>query len=111
MNTIPFNNPNVSQFYTGGATYGAGNRSNLGSLGSISSASTSASAPAGNMQSTASSIASLVASGNAAAKGILQAEAAQNAINAQKNLTSALTPGVITIGLAVLAYALVFRKK
>lgn len=58
----------------------------------------------------AQSAASIANTGRGVVQGVLQAEAAQNAINAQRNLTTALTPGVITIGLAVLAYFLISRK-
>jgi outer membrane lipoprotein SlyB len=75
-------------------------------MGAINASST-AGTSAGNIAQTA---ASLVNTASGAVKGVLQAEAAQNAINAQKNLTSALTPGVITLGLFVLGYWLVTKK-
>ncbi len=72
---------------------------------------TNTSSPGGSdLSAAAAAAASLVASGRSAATGILQAEAAQNAINAQKNLTSALTPGVITIGLALVAFFILSKK-
>jgi hypothetical protein len=71
-----------------------------GTSGSGSGSSTSIAQDIGSIASTAGNV----------VKGVLQAESAQNAINAQKNLTSALTPGVITMGLAVLAYWLVTKK-
>ena len=98
----------------------------MGSINASSTAGTSAgmgggnSVPSGayagstdnnvNWGNIAQSAASIANTGKSVVTGVLQAEAAQNAINAQKNFTSALTPGVITIGLAVLAYVLISRK-
>jgi len=115
MNTTPLNNPDINSFYNGGACFprhvACSNmglirrtrRRGVGSLGSFGASSSSAG------PGTAATIASLAATGKRSDRRIA-AEAAQNAINAQKNLTSALTPGVITMGLAVLAYWLVMKK-
>jgi hypothetical protein len=129
-----FNNPDIASFYQGaGGPYsnrssralavqmahtGGRLRRRIG-LGSVSSASVTSSPSStntgiptagGSLQSTANSIASIGASAAALVKAGLQAEAAQNAINAQKNLTTALTPGVITIILGVIIYAVVVKK-
>jgi mannose/fructose/N-acetylgalactosamine-specific phosphotransferase system component IID len=84
-----------------------GRQQRMGAINASSTAGTSAGATAASIASTAASLAN---TGKSVVTGVLQAEAAQNAINAQKNLTSALTPGVITMGLAVLAYWLVTKK-
>lgn len=123
MNTTPMNNPDTRNFYAGGEVFPGGavrgnlgamrraRRRGVGSLGAINASSSSAPAtPTASGTTVAQDISSIVASGSAAVKGVLQAEAAQNAINAQKNFTSALTPGVITMGLAVLAYWLISKK-
>jgi hypothetical protein len=129
MNDLPFNNDGIAQFFTGSGTYQGGNRSNLGAMrmrkrgmGAIGASSTSAGPgtatvpTAGNaittdgLSTTASSVASLTTSATSLVKGILGAESAQNAINAQKNLTAALTPGVLTLIIGVIAYALVTKK-
>jgi hypothetical protein len=133
MNTTPLDNPDINSFYNGGGMFPGGvsrgsnmglirrtRRRGVGSLGSINASSSSAgpgtavattpTTSGTSLADVAGSAASLAATGKAVVTGVLQAEAAQNAINAQKNLTSALTPGVITMGLAVLAYWLVMKK-
>lgn len=79
----------------------------MGSINASSAAGTSAP----NSANIASSVSSLVSSGTAAAKGILSAEAAQNAINAEKNLTAALTPQVIIGIICVIGYVMVTGRK
>ena len=81
----------------------------MGSINASSSAGTSA--PSTNLQSTAASVASLANTAGSVAKGILQGEAAQNAINAQKNLTAALSPTVILAIIAVIGYVIVAKKR
>lgn len=125
----PFNNTAISTFFQGNGTYNNGLTStNLSGmrrrrLSGMGAASTSPTDGAGNyipvaqtasgssLQTTAAAAASLVNSAKGAITGALQAEAAQNAINAQKNFTQALTPGMITLLIGVVAYALVFKDK
>lgn len=128
MRGMPINNPQIRQFYEGNGTYGAATRSNMGrirrpGMGSIQASSSSTGAAqtqipnaggnvanANGLQTTAQSIASLTNSATSLAKGVLQAEAAQNAINAQRNLTSALTPGMITLILLGIGYFVLVKK-
>jgi len=124
MITLPNNNPDLTAFYAGNGVFpGGATRSNLGAMrrarrrgvGSLGSVNASSSSPDSGSSGTsltdiASAASTLATTASNTAKSVLQAEAAQNAINAQKNLTAALTPGVITIGLAVLAYWLVVKK-
>ena len=122
-----FNNPDIQSFYSGNGTFRPSTRSNMGrlrrrSLGSISATSLTngdggsvvptagAGVSANGLSSTATSIASLTNSATSLAKGVLSAEAAQNAINAQKNLTAALTPGTITIIIGALLYMFISKK-
>ena len=121
-----FNNAQIASFYTGQGPYRNAMQSNMGRmrrpgrLGSITSASvtsspgtggaTSVPTAGGSLQSTATSIAQIGNTASNLVKGWLQAEAAQNAINAQKNLTAALTPGMITIILGALVYMMVAKK-
>lgn len=117
------NNPNIASFFTGNATYPQGGaRGNLGGLGSMGASSTSAdyntptvtipSASAGGTDLTAVAAASgsVVSNIGNLVRGVLSAEAAQNGIVAQRNLTAALSPGVIVAILGVIGYVLVTRK-
>lgn len=122
-------NPTIASFYSGPNPYSNRSggslgrlRTRVGRLGSITSASvtnsptttTNTSIPtagdSSSLQTTANSIASIGNTAASLAKAALQAEAAQNAINAEKNLTAALTPGVITIIIGVIAYAVLAKK-
>ena len=97
--------------------YRANRMGRMGSIDASSTAGTSGgpSPVTGNSSSTnwadvGAGIASVANTGKGIVQGVLQAEATQNAINAQRNLTSALTPQVITIGLALIAYFILTRK-
>lgn len=114
-------NQNIGWFHRGGMgrmRRGVRNYGGLGSMNASSATSGYGSPPiqaiptaSGNDIGTlASGVNSIVTSIGQGVRGVLSAEAAQNAINAQRNLTTALSPEMITGIILVAGYLLISRK-